>query len=191
MQDRVGRYRSAVHQCGYLIATDTFIVEVSNDDGANWSPLDETGEGTPLAWVSVSLALPIAGTSEMKFRFTAADLGDGSLVEAGIDEFQLIDVGQGCEICTEPPAQTLCTLSVIPDGDDLRIDWSTNPVDTRAVIYNVTGCDVDDRVKLGSSDGDFFIHEDAMLSGAPFSYRVTFVDDCGTEQAFCGATDCP
>lgn len=171
--------------------TDTFRVDVSNDDGQNWTPLDETGEGTPLAWVPVSLALPIAGTSEMRFRFTAADLGDGSLVEAGVDEFQLIDVGQGCEICTEPPVQTLCTLSVIQDGDDVRVDWSTNPVDTRAVVYHVTGCDAGDHLKLGSSDGDFFIHEDAMLSAQPFNYRVTFVDECGNEQAFCGTTDCP
>ena len=34
-------------------------------------------------------------------------------------------------------------------------------------------------------------HEAAALSDAAFNYRVTFVDECGNEQAFCGTTDCP
>jgi hypothetical protein len=172
--------------------TDTFRIDVSNDDGQNWTSLEQIGEGTPLAWVPVSLALPVAPTSEVRFRFTSSDLGSGSLVEAGIDEFGLIDAGQACLQCTEPPTETLCTISVNRFGDDdILVDWSTNPVGTRAVIYHVTGCGSSQRVKLGTSEGISFVHESAALSVESFNYRVTFVDECGNEQAFCGTTDCP
>jgi subtilisin family serine protease len=172
-------------------ATDAFRIDVSNDDGQSWTPLEEVGAGTPLAWVPVAHALPIGPTSQVRFRFSAADLGSGSLVEAGIDEFGLLDGGQACLQCTQPPAQTLCTISIARIRDDVRIDWSVNPVDTRAVVYHVSGCDPSERVKLGTTDEDFFLHEAAVLSDEPFGYRVTFVDECGNEQAFCGTTDCP
>jgi hypothetical protein len=35
------------------------------------------------------------------------------------------------------------------------------------------------------------VHEGAALTDDAFNYRVTFVDDCGNELAFCGTTDCP
>ena len=171
--------------------TDSFLVQVSNNNGLNWFPLETVGAGTPLAWVPVSHALSVAPTSTMRFRFTAADLGAGSLVEAGIDEFRLVDAEQACLQCNEPPPQTLCQISVSLEGDDVRIDWSTNPVDARVVVYNVTGCGPDQRVKLGTSDGNSFLHESAAASSQSFQYQVTFVDDCGNEQPFCGTTDCP
>jgi hypothetical protein len=170
--------------------TDTFRVDVSNDDGQNWTSLEEVGAGTPLAWVPVELALPVAPTSQIRLRFTAADLGAGSLVEAGIDEFGLVDDGQACEQCTQPP-QTLCEISVNRDRDDIVVDWGVNPVGTRAVIYHVSGCDSSERIKLGTTLDSFFVHEAAALSNDAFNYRVTFVDKCGNEQAFCGTTDCP
>lgn len=170
--------------------TDTFRVDVSNDDGQNWTSLEEVGAGTPLAWVPVELALPIAATSQIRFRFTAADLGSGSLVEAGIDEFGLVDDGQGCAQCTQPP-QTLCEISVNRDREDVVLDWSDNPVAARAVIYHVSGCDSSERIKLGSTLDSIYVHEGAAVTDDAFNYRVTFVDDCGRELAFCGTTDCP
>jgi hypothetical protein len=171
--------------------TDSLRVDVSNDDGQTWSPLEEVGPGTPLAWVPVSLDIPIAVTSQMRFRFSAADLGAGSLVEAGIDEFSLIDAGAACLVCSPPPAQTLCSIHVTRSGDDVVVDWSANPVPNRAVVYRVNGCDPVDSVRIGTATGTSFVHENAALSPESFNYRVTTVDDCGNEVPFCGATDCP
>jgi len=171
--------------------TDTFRIDVSNDDGQNWTSLEEVGAGTPLAWVPVEIALPVAPTSQIRFRFTAADLGSGSLVEAGIDEFGIVDGGQACEQCAVQPAQTLCQISIERDRDDVVVDWSVNPVGTRAVVYHVFGCDESERIKLGTTLDSSFTHVGAALSLDAFNYRVTFVDECGNELAFCGTTDCP
>jgi len=172
-------------------STDTFRIDVSNDDGQSWTSLEEIGAGTPLAWVPVQLTLPVAPTSEVRFRFTAADLGSGSLVEAGIDEFALIEAGQACEQCDQAPAQTLCDLTITLDRDDVVLNWSIQPLGARAVVYQVNGCGAANQVKLGTTEGSVFVHEEAALSGESFSYRVTFVDACGDEQPFCGTTDCP
>jgi len=172
-------------------ATDLLRVDVSNDGGAGWSPLEQVGAGTPLAWVPIDLPLPVAPTSQMRFRFIASDLGSGSAVEAGIDEFALIDDVSACQTCGELPPSTLCQIAVDRQGTDVLVSWSVNPVDTRAVIYHIGSCDPADRIKLGTSAGDFFVHESAISSSDRFNYRVTFVDDCGNEVGFCGASDCP
>jgi hypothetical protein len=59
------------------------------------------------------------------------------------------------------------------------------------VIYRVSGCGAPQQVKLGTSEGNSFLHVGAALSSQSFNYRVTYVDACGDEVGFCGATDCP
>jgi len=172
-------------------ATDSFRVDVSNDDGQSWTSLEEIGAGTPLSWEPAAVSMPIAGTDQVRFRFSAADLGAGSLVEAGIDEFRLVDPGQACMQCEAPPAQTLCEISVHKAGDDIRVDWTGKPDNTRAVVYEVSGCSTAQRLKVGTTLDNSFLHEDAALSAEPSFYRVTFVDECGNEVAFCGENDCP
>jgi subtilisin family serine protease len=172
--------------------TDMFHLEASDDDGQNWTPLEPAvGAGTPLEWVPVSVPLPVAATNQVRFRFQAADLGDGSVVEAGIDDFEVVDPGQACLQCDGLPAQTLCSIAVDRNGGDIRIDWGAGPVGTRAVVYHIAGCGESEQIRLGSTTDGFFVHESAALSDEEFNYRVTFVDECGNEQAFCGATDCP
>jgi hypothetical protein len=170
--------------------TDNFKVDISNDDGQNWTALEEVGAGTPLSWVPVEFELPIATTNQMRFRFTAADLGDGSLVEAGIDEFSLIDARAGCDDCFFPPAMSICQISVNRLGDDIVLDWSDSPiVGFRVVIYDVKGCD--EAVLVGTVDGGTsFVHQNAAAAAEAYNYRVTFVDSCGQERPFCGVTDC-
>jgi subtilisin family serine protease len=170
---------------------DVLAVDVSNDGGETWSPIESIGSGTPLAWVSVDHALPVAPSSDVRFRFTASDLPSGSLVEAGIDEFAIVDDLLACHGCDTPGPSSLCHIDVGRAGDDVVVDWSTSPVTTRAVVYHVPGCDREEWVKLGTSEGSSFVHRSAMTTGASFQYRVTFVDECGNEVGFCGATDCP
>lgn len=80
------------NSAGAAPGEDIFVVEVSNDAGGSWSVLEivgPTGPQTSGGWVSQRLrvdhVLPL--TDSMVFRFSASDLGQGSLVEAAIDDF--------------------------------------------------------------------------------------------------------
>lgn len=69
---------------------DTFVVEISNDGGSTWSNLETvgpTGAGTSGGWIFVEhqIESTVVPTDNMRVRFTASDLGDGSVIEAGVD----------------------------------------------------------------------------------------------------------
>lgn len=72
---------------------DTMPIQVSSNNGATWVTLETVNENAG-AWVYKQFLLNdyIPLTSTVRFRFAASDLGAGSLVEAGIDDFQLLAV---------------------------------------------------------------------------------------------------
>ncbi len=77
---------------------DVFVIEVSNDDGINWVELETVGPGGPDTsggWRSVSFRVEdfVSLTGAVRFRFSASDLGGGSIVEAAIDEFGIETIG--------------------------------------------------------------------------------------------------
>jgi hypothetical protein len=67
---------------------DVLIVEVSNDNGATWHTM-ETVNGLQNTWVQRSFRLGkfVAGTSQVRVRFTVADEPNNSITEAGVDHF--------------------------------------------------------------------------------------------------------
>jgi hypothetical protein len=80
---------------------DTFVVQISNDDGASWSTVETVGPGgreTIGGWIQhefrVSPILP--PTALMKLRFVASDLGLDSIVEAAVDD--ILFEGYTCDI---------------------------------------------------------------------------------------------
>lgn len=73
---------------------DVFVVEISNDGGATWTVLETVGPagpGTGGGWIAVEHRIEdvITPTEAMRVRFTASDLGEGSVVEAGVDAVAL------------------------------------------------------------------------------------------------------
>jgi hypothetical protein len=87
-------------------ANDIFEVDVSDNGGASWTNLETVGPAGPQVsggWFHVEFVVAdIPGgnfnTDQFRIRFTASDLGGGSVVEAGIDGVQLKRI-----ICGEPP----------------------------------------------------------------------------------------
>ena len=74
---------------------DTFVVEISNDGGTSWVSLETVGVTDPEAsggWYEKVFRINdyIAPTATMRLRFTASDLGSGSIVEAGVDDVRLL-----------------------------------------------------------------------------------------------------
>ena len=72
--------------------TDIFVVEVSDDNGANWVDLEtvgpagaEVGGGWFRKEFLIADIAGIVNSAQFRVRFLASDLGDGSVVEAGVD----------------------------------------------------------------------------------------------------------
>ncbi|MAF27533.1 MAG: hypothetical protein CME07_06670 [Gemmatimonadetes bacterium] len=94
MQDVRVRYHRW-YMSGYSTnpTTDFFTAEVSADGGGSWTVVENTDLANP-SWEVVDFALEdfVAPSDLTRFRFTARDTGDGSITEAGIDDFTIYQV---------------------------------------------------------------------------------------------------
>ena len=83
---------------------DTMLVEISNNNGTNWQTLETVGPSGVEAsggWFEKSFVLGdifATPSSQVRVRFTASDLGSGSVVEAGVDAVEVITM-----TCEDPP----------------------------------------------------------------------------------------
>jgi len=165
---------------------DPLVVEVSDDDGANWVTIENVSAGTPLAWVPTEVVFPGALTPNayVRVRFTTSDLGaGGSMVEAGIDDFAVVDLRQGCNTCG-PTVDPVGTIRVSLSGGDVVLDWTDDPASGSSfVVYRLGGPDYAEAVAIGTTSGRTFVHEGAAATHEDFAYRVSAVNDCGTESS--------
>jgi hypothetical protein len=96
--------------------TNTFLVDVSTNNGGTWTraeTIGPSGAGTSGGWVQASWRLSTLGlspTGQVKLRFTAQDTTT-SLIEAAIDDLFIYQL-----TCT-PPAPTCGTSDFNGDGD--------------------------------------------------------------------------
>ncbi|HEX7879551.1 MAG TPA: carboxypeptidase regulatory-like domain-containing protein, partial [Candidatus Eisenbacteria bacterium] len=81
-----------VNDVGANAGEDPFDIAISNDGGTNWVPVASLLRATH-AWEEYDFRVLdfVTLTTTMKVRFVAQDLGGGSLVEAGIDDFGWYD----------------------------------------------------------------------------------------------------
>ncbi|MEZ6241456.1 MAG: GC-type dockerin domain-anchored protein [Phycisphaerales bacterium] len=69
---------------------DTMLIEISDNNGASWTTLEVIGPAgaqTSGGWFFKTFTISdfVAPSSQVRVRFSASDLGTGSLVEAGVD----------------------------------------------------------------------------------------------------------
>ncbi len=73
---------------------DSMPVSVSNDNGATWTLVEDISTNNA-AWTfrSFRVADFVTPTAQVRVRFVARDLDQGSLVEAGVDDFRVVSIG--------------------------------------------------------------------------------------------------
>ena len=127
-QPIISYYRWYSNDTGSTPGTDVFTVDISNDAGANWTNVETvgpSGTGTSGGWIfhEFDVASIITPTDQMQLRFIAADEGDGSLVEAALDDFSITEFS-----CSMP----------YPPGD-LNCDGLVNSFDIDPFVLALTG----------------------------------------------------
>jgi len=87
---------------------DLFIIRVSNDNGSSWVIVDTVGpvDGASGGWIEDEFRVGqfVTPTATMKVQFQAQDLGNGSVVEAGLDAFAVKRIE--CQAASGPQIQT-------------------------------------------------------------------------------------
>lgn len=96
-EPRVGYHRWYSNSTGAAPGEDTFLVEISNDDGATWTLVESIGPSGPDTEGGWHLHEfdprgLVALSSTMRVRFVVSDTGADSTVEAGIDDFRAFDI---------------------------------------------------------------------------------------------------
>ncbi len=85
------------------VVDDTFLIDISDDGGANWTSVETIGPGGAQSnggWFRniIDVSAFVSLTNQVQVRYRASDLGNGSIVEAAIDDVIVDDVapGNGC-----------------------------------------------------------------------------------------------
>jgi hypothetical protein len=118
LEDPTVRYFRWYVNDGNGTVDDVFRVDVSSDNGTSWVNLETLSE-TRRLWEQVDFYLPdyITPTNQVRLRFIADDSGGGSIVEAGIDDFEVFAVrvaSDAPEDVTNPIATRLFPASPNP-----------------------------------------------------------------------------
>ncbi|MEM7309300.1 MAG: choice-of-anchor B family protein [Planctomycetota bacterium] len=110
---KISYYRWYSNTTGGSPEADVFVVDVSSNGGGSWTNVETVGPGGPEVqggWIyhEFRVADFVTPTNNVRVRFVASDEGDGSIVEAAIDDFQVSE--------TECPD---CNGNGVADGQDI------------------------------------------------------------------------
>ena len=110
----ISYYRWYSNSVGNAPASDIFTVEISNDDGESWVELETVGPGgseVSGGWFQKTFRISdfVTPSSEMRLRFTASDLGDGSVVEAAVDGIKIEIIECQSTVTAVPESFTFAT----------------------------------------------------------------------------------
>jgi hypothetical protein len=117
MDPVVSYWRWYSNDSGASPNADIFTVQISNDSGSSWSDVEvlgPSGAGTAGGWIQhqFSVSSLVTPSSSVQLRFLASDLGSGSIVEAAIDDLEIIEVcpsnGPGISFCSGDGSGTAC-----------------------------------------------------------------------------------
>jgi len=139
----ISYYRWYTNNQGASPGEDVWRVEISNDGGKTWVSVENTMQ-SDASWRRVLFRIEdfVTPTDQMLLRFIAEDAGPGSLVEAGVDDFDLMAF-QSVVAVGDAPAPSgleLALASSHPARGSLRLRYAlpaAGPVSLR--IHDVAG----------------------------------------------------
>ena len=160
---------------------DLFKIWVSSNGGSNWTLVETVGPNTTSGWTEHSFFVGdyVVPSGQVKVRFEASDLNDGSVVEAGIDAVSVV-----VPDCGSPPE---CVYVV----GDVNGSEDFNGLDiTYGVAYlkggNTPLCDPCQYCPDWFYCGD--VNGSCSYNGLDITYGVAYLKG-GPSPAPCG--DCP
>ncbi len=114
--------------------TDTFDVFLSNNGGGSWT-LVQRVSGAHAHWVEsrIRVADYMATSSQMRLRFTAADLNPGNVVEAAVDDLVFYEAAASITGVSAAPALALRSPWPNPSAGETRFEFSL-PRDGRVEV---------------------------------------------------------
>lgn len=120
---------------------DRLTVEISNDNGTNWTLIESVPNTA--GWVQKSWRIkdfvPTPGTA-VRVRFSATDNPNDSVTEAAIDAFKIIDV-----VCTAP-----CGAAT----GDMNVDTLVNGDDVQTFVSALLGVPTQPQICAGDFNGN-------------------------------------
>jgi len=134
---------------------DVFRVFISDDGGASYSLLEEVGPdgpGTSGGWTLAEFTLSDIGvspTAQLRLKFTAEDAGSGSVVEAAIDDLDIVALETCCEgdatgdgaVNADDLLSVLANFGNQSSNGDVTGDGAVNADDLLLVLANFgTAC---------------------------------------------------
>ena len=139
----VSYWRWYTNNQGASPGLDLWRVDISNDGGSNWVSVESTAR-SDASWrrFVFRIADYVTPTSSMRLRFIAEDADEGSLVEAAVDDLQLLAFPSAVTLAGEPPPARLGLqlASSHPARGGLRLKYElpvAGPVSLR--IYDLKG----------------------------------------------------
>ena len=104
---------------------DEWVVDVSNDGGANWVNIVTTTSSTPEIWMMYQFTLLnyVSPSDEVQMRFIASDYSPGSLVEACIDDFRIVGLDTTWD--NPEPYQFVAPsdISLVTEANQITLKW--------------------------------------------------------------------
>jgi hypothetical protein len=149
-------YRWYSNDTGASPGADTLLVSASDDGGSSWTAL-ELVEASQRSWKKVELDLAdyVDLTSQVRLRFIASDFHDGSIVEAGVDDFAILVYEDGSSGAADLPEPRSAGLYLAPNAPNpfnpattihfgvpssgARVNLSIYDVEGRRVVTLVDG----------------------------------------------------
>lgn len=122
---RISYWRWYSNDQGASPNADVLEIDLSNDGGATWVPAEvvgPSGAGSNGGWFEAELdvASIVTPTAQVRMRVRASDLGDGSIVEAGLDDVRVTYIEE--DACAQPT--NYCVGAPNSAGPGAMMGWS-------------------------------------------------------------------